>query len=86
MFFSTRAGPYRIKIVNSISTEPKKIRVISDETHMTYDHVKYNVKLLLESGFLIKSGKEYTISIKFEKNYDILTDITKKFFISDGEK
>lgn len=80
MFFSTRAGPYRIKIVNSISVTPKKIRTISDETSMKYDHVKYNVKLLLESGFLIKSDKAYVISSKFKENYTVLTDITKKSF------
>ncbi len=86
MFFSTRAGPHRVKIVNSISVELKSIRIISNETHMTYDHVKYNVKLLLKAGFLIKCDKEYILSPKFKENYGILTDITKKIFNFDESK
>ena len=86
MFFSTRAGPPRIKIMNSVSVESKTIRIISTETHMKYDHVKYNVTLLLEAGFLIKCGKEYVISTKFKEHYDVLTDITKKVFNFDEQK
>ena len=86
MFFSTRAGPHRVKIVNSVRVESKKIRTISNETHMAYHHVKYNVKLLLESGFLLKNNKEYIISPKFNANYNVLTDITKKIFTcNEGE-
>ncbi len=86
MFFSTRAGPHRVKIINSVSVKPKRIRAISIETHMTYDHVKYNLKLLLKDGFLIKNDKEYVISPKFKENYDVLTDITKNVFNFDERK
>ncbi len=80
MFFSTRAGPHRIKIINSVSVESKRIRTISNETHMSYAHIKYNIKSLLKDGFLIKNDKEYIISPKFKENYYVLTDITKKVF------
>ena len=80
MFFSTRAGPHRIRIVNSVCNESKKIRIISNETNMTYEHVKYNIQLLLQGGFLIKNDKEYVISPRFKENYDVLTDITKRIF------
>lgn len=76
MFFSTKAGPGRILIVNSISMELKDINTISTETQMSYHHVKYNVDLLEEKNFLIKINKKYIISEKFRENYDILTDIT----------
>ena len=78
MFFSTKAGPIRIQIVNSISTESKKIRTISNETGMSYYHVKYNVKLLEDNGFIIKINSKYVISKKFKENYEILTSITNQ--------
>lgn len=86
MFFSTKAGPHRIKIVNSVSVESKKIRTVSDEICVKYDHVKYNVKLLLESGFFIKRGKKYMISPRFKENYGVLTDIAKNIFVFDEKK
>ena len=78
MFFSTKAGPIRIQIVNSISTESKKIRTISNETSMSYYHVKYNVKLLEDNGFIIKINSKHVISKKFKENYEILTSITNQ--------
>ena len=78
MFFSTKAGPYRIKIVNSVSIEPKNVRTIANETKMSYYHVKYNINLLEEKEFLIKINKKYVISEEFRENYHVLNNITNQ--------
>lgn len=78
MFFSTKAGPHRIKIVNSVSIEPKNIRTIADETKMSYYHVKYNVTLLEQKKFLIRINKKYVISEKFRESNYILNNITNQ--------
>ena len=78
MFFSTKAGPGRILIVNSISMELKDINNIATETQMSYQHVKYNVDLLEGKNFIIKINKKYIISEKFRENYNVLTAITNQ--------
>ena len=75
MFFSTKSGPKKIKIVNLIRTEPKTIRDIGNETNLSYYDVKYNVNMLKQNKFVVKINNKYDISEKFRKSYHVLDDI-----------
>ena len=86
MFFSTASGPKKIKIVNSISVEPKNIKTISNETQISYFNVKYNIALLEQKEFLIKINKKYVISEKFKKNYNVLHEIIDSSISENSDK
>ena len=75
VFFSTKSGSKKIKIINSVSVESKNISTIVNETNLSYSDVKYNIDILEQKKFLIKINKKYIISKKFRENYDVLNNI-----------
>ena len=75
VFFSTKSGSKKIKIINSVNVESKNISTIGNETNLSYSGVKYNIDMLEQKKFLIKINKKYIISKKFRKNYDVLNNI-----------
>ena len=76
VFFSTKSGAKKIKIINSVNVESKRISTIGNETNLSYSDVKYNIDILEQKKFLIKINKKYIISKKFRENYDVLHNIS----------
>ena len=81
MFFSTKGGRNRIRIIKLLFHESKTIQTISKETKMSYFHVRYHIHVLEQQGFLIKKDKGYLVSQKFSENYNVLDDITNQKFL-----
>ena len=75
MFFSTKGGINRIKIIKTLFEKPKSIQTIANEIKMSYFPTRYHIKALTKKNFLIREKNLYTISEKFLKNYYILDDI-----------
>ena len=75
MFFSTKGGSNRIKIIKTLFEKPKSIQTIADEINMSYFPTRYHVNALTAKGFLIREKNLYAISKKFLRNYYILDDI-----------
>ena len=75
VFFLPKSGSKKIKIVNSVSIESKKISTIGNDINLSYSDVKYNIDILEQKKFLIKINKKYIISKKFRENYDVLNNI-----------
>ena len=81
MFFSTKGGSNRIRIIKLLSHEPKTIQTIAKETKMSYFHTRYHIQVLKQQDFLIKKDKGYLMSHKFRENYEVLDNITNQKFL-----
>lgn len=82
MFFGTRGGPTRIKIVDLIKDRPYNVNQLSTEIKMDYKTVQHHIKILEDNKIIVpeekKYGTMYFHSQMFEQSIDIFNEIKQK--------
>ena len=82
VFFGTRGGPTRIKIVDLIMDRPYNINQLSTEMKMDYKSIQHHIKILEDNKIILpeekKYGTMYFHSPTFEQALEVFNEIKGK--------
>ena len=81
LFFGTKGGANRIKIVKALKKRPFNANQLSKELNVSYKTIPHHIKVLKDNGLVESSkeryGKIYYLSSKMENIYDEFEDMLK---------
>lgn len=84
VFFATRGGNSRIRIVDKLKERPYNINQLSRELKMDYKTVLHHIKVLEDNKIIVPEEKKYgTIyfhSPMFEQGMGMFNEIREKIF------
>jgi predicted transcriptional regulator len=88
VFFATRGGNSRIRIVEKLGERPYNINQLSKELKMDYKTIMHHIKVLEDNKIILPEEKKYgTIYFHtpmFEQGAEMFNEIMEK--ISKGDK
>ena len=84
LFVGTRGGQNRVRIVESLRTDPSNSNQLSEKLGLDYKTVQHHLKLLVENGVIVsnekgKYGAMYFLTPYFEKYFDSVKAMWAKF-------
>jgi len=84
VFFATRGGESRIRIVDKLAERPYNINQLSKELKMDYKTILHHIKVLEDNKIILPEEKKYgTIyfhSPMFEQGMKMFNDIKERIF------
>ena len=74
LFFGTRGGGNRIKIIKALKNRPYNANQLAKELNVSYKTIPHHINILIENGLVTSSkeryGKVYDLSQKMLNQYD----------------
>ncbi len=64
LFYTSRGGPTRLLILNSLLEEPKNANKLAIELGLNYKTVTHHLEVLMENGIIWKDGEGYASPYK----------------------
>ncbi|PYB67830.1 ArsR family transcriptional regulator [Thermoplasma sp. Kam2015] len=82
LFFGTRGGPMRLRIIEYLKDKPSNLNQISASLGINYRTAEHHAKILEDNGVLVsegdKYGKIYYINPAFANKLELIDKFRKK--------
>jgi predicted transcriptional regulator len=83
MFIGTRGGQNRVRIVETLKSEPSNSNQLSEKLNLDYKTIQHHLKMLEQNGVIVPSekgayGAVFFLTPYFEKYFDVVRGMWAK--------